>query len=77
MSNDLLRWRKDADKDEWAELAQLVGTSVGYMNLIAYGVRRASPERADAIEKGTKQIGKYQPVTKVSLVFASVKDNAA
>ena len=50
MSNDLLRWRKDADKDEWAELAQLVGTSVGYMNLIAYGVRRASPERADAIE---------------------------
>lgn len=77
MSNDLLRWRKDADKDEWAELAQLVGTSVGYMNLIAYGVRRASPERAEAIEEGTKQIGKYQPVTKESLVFASVKDNAA
>lgn len=35
MSNDLLRWRKSADKDEWAALARLVGTSVGYMNLIA------------------------------------------
>ncbi|HEN4722060.1 TPA: transcriptional regulator [Yersinia enterocolitica] len=77
MSNDLLRWRKSADKEEWAALARLVGTSVGYMNLIAYGVRRASPKRASAIEKGTKLIGKYAPVTKESLVFMTVRDNAA
>lgn len=77
MSNELLRWRKEADKDDWAILAHLVGTSVGYMNLIAYGVRRASPTRAAAIEQGTKQIGKYQPVTKESLVFTSLKDSAA
>ncbi|MEL4016950.1 transcriptional regulator [Dryocola clanedunensis] len=77
MSNDLLRWRKSADKDEWAALAQLVGTSVGYMNLIAYGVRRASPDRAEAIEKGTKIIGKHTPVTKESLVFIKTREDAA
>ncbi|NIY47304.1 transcriptional regulator [Cedecea colo] len=77
MSNDLLRWRKSADKEEWAALAQLVGTSVGYMNLIAYGVRRASPARAAAIEKGTKLIGKHTPVTKESLVFMNTREDAA
>jgi len=77
MSNDLLRWRKEANKEEWFALAQHVGTSVGYMNLIAYGVRRASPDRAEAIEKGTKLIGKHSPVTKESLVFATARVNAA
>lgn len=77
MSNDLHRWRKAANKEEWAALARLVGTSVGYMNLIAYGVRRASPKRAEAIEKGTKLIGGYTPVTKESLVFINIQDDAA
>ena len=45
MSNELLRWRKDASTGEWAQLAKLANTTVGYLDQIAYGNRRASPEK--------------------------------
>ncbi|EIU7559303.1 MULTISPECIES: antirepressor [Providencia] len=76
MSNELLRWRKEASQDDWVLLAQLAGTSVGYLNQIAYGNRRASPEKAGDIEEATKQF-KYQEVKKEALVFAQLKTNAA
>lgn len=42
MSNELLRWRKEASSEEWKRLAALAKTSVGYLDQIAYGFRRAS-----------------------------------
>lgn len=42
MSNELLRWRKGATSDEWFQLAKLAKTTVGYLDQIAYGNRRAS-----------------------------------
>lgn len=42
MSNELLRWRKEASSEEWKRLAALANTSVGYLDQIAYGFRRAS-----------------------------------
>ncbi|MGQ7140949.1 transcriptional regulator, partial [Escherichia sp. SS-MK2] len=53
MSTELHRWRKAATTDEWAQLAKLANTTPGYLDQIAYGNRRASPEMASAIEKGT------------------------
>ncbi|EMH6078822.1 transcriptional regulator [Proteus vulgaris] len=76
MSNDLLRWRKESSQEDWERLAQLAGTTVGYLNHIAYGNRRASPEKAEMIEKATKQFN-LQPVTKEKLVFAQLRTNAA
>lgn len=74
MSNDneLLRWRKDSKKIDpalWGKLAALVGTSPGYLNLYAYGVRTPSPRRASAIEEATKKIEGVPPVSKESLLF--------
>ena len=46
MSNELLRWRKEASSEEWKRLAALAKTSVGYLDQIAYGFRRASPDKA-------------------------------
>ncbi len=77
MENDLLRWRKESSSDDWARLAELANTSVGYLNLIAYGFRRASPSKAYEIEAATTQINKYAPVTKESLVFAPPRATAA
>ncbi|MGK5746954.1 transcriptional regulator [Proteus mirabilis] len=76
MSNELLRWRKEASQDDWKLLAQLAGTSVGYLNLIAYGNRRASPRKAEDIEEATKHF-KYEIVKKEALVFAQLKTGAA
>lgn len=69
MSNELLRWRKDASTGEWAQLAKLANTTVGYLDQIAYGNRRASPEKAEAIEEATKGFSHYQPVSKRALFF--------
>ncbi|EPG8281912.1 transcriptional regulator [Klebsiella aerogenes] len=77
MSNELLRWRKDASTGEWAQLAKLANTTVGYLNQIAYGNRRASPEKAEAIEEATKGFSHYQPVSKESLVFSRPRCSAA
>ena len=48
MSTELHRWRKGATTDEWAQLAKLANTTPGYLDQIAYGNRRASPEMASA-----------------------------
>lgn len=53
MSNELLRWRKEASSEEWKRLAALANTSVGYLDQIVYGFRRASPDKANAIEEAT------------------------
>ncbi|MFS1539258.1 MAG: transcriptional regulator [Candidatus Phlomobacter fragariae] len=72
MTNDLLRWRKESTQDDWVRLAQLAGTSVGYLNLVAYGYRRASPKKAEQIELATKKFH-YLPVKKELLVFTILK----
>lgn len=71
MSNDLLRWRKEASKEEWALLAEKANTSVGYLDLLAYGFRRASPMKAQKIENASLEFVPRKPVTKESLVFYS------
>lgn len=42
MSNELLRWRKEASSEEWKRLAALAKTSVGYLDQIAYGLLTTS-----------------------------------
>ncbi|GAB2931352.1 transcriptional regulator [Hafnia psychrotolerans] len=77
MSNDLLRWRKEASSDEWSRLALLANTSVGYLDQIAYGFRRASPGKAKQIEAATQEFLTIPPVTKENLVFAAVRASAS
>ncbi|NIG74981.1 transcriptional regulator [Klebsiella sp. Ap-873] len=77
MGNELLRWRKEASANEWNRLAALAKTSVGYLDQIAYGFRRASPGKASAIEEASKQFSDYMPVKKESLVFAPQRASAA
>lgn len=77
MSNDLLRWRKEASSDEWSKLASLAKTSVGYLDQIAYGFRRASPSKAKQIQAATENFESIKPVTKENLVFADIRSSAA
>lgn len=77
MSNELLRWRKGATTNEWAQLANLANTTTGYLDQIAYGNRRASPEMAKAIEAASYHFKGQSPVMKESLVFASPRISAA
>lgn len=77
MSNDLLRWRKESSPSDWEMLARKAKTSVGYLDQIAYGFRRASPSKAAEIEIATKSFEKYPVVTKESLVFAPSRASAA
>lgn len=69
MSNQLLSWRKSSSSSEWSDLASKVGTSVGYLNLIAYGYRNASPRLALAIEIASKSFVGKPVITKEQLVF--------
>ncbi|RAW91619.1 MULTISPECIES: transcriptional regulator [unclassified Photorhabdus] len=75
MKNDLHRWRKEACRQDWIKLAQIAGTSVGYLDQIAYSNRRASPKMAIRIEEGTKEFSEISPVEKESLVFATPQKN--
>ncbi|EHS0439274.1 transcriptional regulator [Escherichia coli] len=77
MSNELLRWRKEASSEEWKRLAALAKTSVGYLDQIAYGFRRASPDKPNAIEEATRNFTGYKPVKKENLVFVSRRASAA
>lgn len=73
MATDLLRWRKESRKrglELWNQLAEMVGTSPGYLDQIAYGYRTASPKRAQQIEKATLRFRGIKPVKKESLLFA-------
>jgi hypothetical protein len=72
MKNDLHRWKKEATREDWINLAQIAGTSVGYLNLIAGGFRRASPDMASRIEDGTKQFDRLLPVKKENLIFSII-----
>lgn len=69
MSNQLLAWRKASTKDEWVDLAEKSGTSSGYLNLIAYGHRNASPRLAEAIETASKSFVNKPFISKEQLVF--------
>jgi len=77
MGNELLRWRKEATTDQWFRLASLAKTTVGYLDQIAYGFRRASPGKARAIEEATKSFNGLKPVNKEQLVFAPQRASAA
>ncbi|MEC7311846.1 transcriptional regulator [Klebsiella pneumoniae] len=76
MSTELHRWRKGATTDEWAQLAKLANTTPGYLDQIAYGNRRASPEMASAIEDATRFFHSQAPVLKESLVFVTSRNTA-
>lgn len=69
MSNQLLVWRKASTKEQWADLAKKSGTSSGYLNLIAYGYRNASPRLAIAIEVASKSFPDKPIIAKEQLVF--------
>ncbi len=75
MSNDLHRWKKEASKIDWLLLAQFSGTSAGYLNQIAYGNRRPSPELAEEIEKATNKFSNIKPVEKERLIFAQTRSS--
>jgi len=77
MSNELLRWRKGATGSEWSALAALAKTTTGYLDQIAYGNRRASPEKAKAIEDATHNFHNQPPVSKESLVFVESRNLAS
>lgn len=69
MKNALLVWRQSATKSEWSLLAEFAGTTPGYLNLIAYGYRKASPKLAISIECASKKIPEKELITKESLIF--------
>ncbi|EHQ5579802.1 MULTISPECIES: hypothetical protein [Enterobacter] len=69
MENQLLTWRKSSSNDEWIDLASKAGTSPGYLNLIAYGYRNASPRLALAIETASKSFPEKPIIAKEQLVF--------
>lgn len=69
MVNPLLKWRKSATPQEWLQLARKAGTTPGYLNLVAYGYRNASPRLAHAIELATLTFAGKACVSKESLVF--------
>lgn len=71
MKTELLSWRQASTKDEWNLLATLSGTTPGYLNLIAYGYRKASPRMATSIEFASSKIAGKPLITKESLVFSS------
>lgn len=73
MFNDLLRWRREASTTDWDLLAKLANTSRGYLDQIAYGNRRPSPELATSIENGTRQFSSFEPVLREDLIFAPLK----
>lgn len=74
MENQLLTWRKSSSNDEWVELAGKAGTSPGYLNLIAYGYRNASPRLAMAIEAASKSFSDKPVIAKERLVFRKKAD---
>lgn len=71
MTHPLLKWRKSATPQEWQRLAEKAGTTPGYLNLIAYGYRNASPRLAQAIEQATETFIDKARVSKESLVFCN------
>lgn len=69
MTNELLNWRKASTKEEWLELARRAGTTAGYLNLVAYGYRNASPRLALSIEAASQGFVGKGLISKEGLVF--------
>lgn len=69
MYNQLHNWRLSSTPDEWKRLAELSGTSPGYLNQIAYGNRTPSAKMAAAIEKASIVFPNKPSLSKESLVF--------
>ncbi|WP_446030603.1 transcriptional regulator [Lelliottia amnigena] len=69
MENELLSWRRASTKEEWQALAVKSGTSTGYLNLIAYGYRNASPKLATSIEAASRTFVGKKTLKREMLVF--------
>lgn len=69
MTNQLLNWRKTSTSEEWLELAKKAGTTIGYLNLVAYGYRNASPRLASSIEMASQSFDGKMMIKKENLVF--------
>lgn len=70
MTNQLHKWRLSSTPEEWEHLAVLAGTSVGYLNQLAYTNKVPSPRMAKAIEDASRHFDKPF-ISKESLVFPS------
>ena len=78
MSTNLLNWREQASRDDWRRLALLAGTTVGYLDQLAYGFRNPSAKKAEAIENACLEFSHIEPISKESLVFSPVsRDSGA
>ena len=71
--NDLLRWRKQASKEDWEELARLANTTTGNLDQPAYGWRGASPQKASDIANASLNFRFPKPVTKEAIAFPPVR----
>lgn len=71
--NDLLRWRKQATKEDWEELARLANTTPGNLDQLAYGWRGASAQKAKDIANATLNFRFPKPVTKEAIAFPPVR----
>ncbi|HEY3982909.1 transcriptional regulator [Cedecea sp.] len=71
--NDLLRWRKQASKEDWQKLAALANTTTGNLDQLAYGWRGASSSKASDIANATLNFRFPKPVTKEAIAFAPVR----
>ena len=69
MYNQLHRWRLSSSAEEWERLAVLAETSTGYLNQIAYGNRKPSPDLANKIEKASSTFLDKPTLSKEILVF--------
>ena len=71
--NDLLRWRKQATKEKWEQLAKLASTTVGNLDQLAYGFRGASPKKASDIANASLKFRDPKPMTKEAIAFPPVR----
>ncbi len=74
--NDLLRWRKQATKEDWEKLAKLAKTTPGNLDQLAYGYRGASTQKASDIANASLSFRFPKPVTKEAIAFPPVRKPA-
>ena len=75
--NDLLRWRKQATKEDWEALSRLANTTPGTLDQLAYGWRGASAQKAKDIANATLNFRFPKPVTKEAIAFPPVRKTAS
>lgn len=71
--NDLLRWKKQASKEDWEKLAKLAKTTPGNLDQLAYGWRGASAQKASDIANASLNFRFPKPVTKEAIAFPPVR----